>query len=119
MDTIYYHLQAKKIKVSGGADLVTFVPTAVPAPVRGGGEVLDFSRCRRRLETKAAWRELTQTARELPRESEPVQEPVEEVPPASSAPSRRERAAGWLELCASASIIAMCLAAVGAFLRLM
>lgn len=119
MDTIYYNLQAKKIKVSGGADLVTFVPTAVPAPVRGGGEVLDFSRCRQRLETKAAWRELAQTAREIPQGADPVQESVEEASPVSPVPSRRERAAGWLELCASASIIAMCLAAVGAFLRLM
>ena len=38
---------------------------------------------------------------------------------APAAPSRREKAAGWLEVCASASIIAMCLAAVFAFLRLL
>lgn len=117
MDTIYYNLQAKKIKVSGGADLVTFVPTPVPAPAQGGGEVLDFSRCRRRLETKAAWRELSQTALQVP-QAEEAQAPTEENLP-QPAPSRRERASGWLELCASASVIAMCLAAVFAFLRLL
>ena len=122
METTYYNLNARKVKVSGGADMTTFVPVAVPAPAprqQSTGEVLDFARCRQRLETKAAWRELAQTARELPRESEPAQEPAEEVSPAAPVSSRRERVAGWLELCASASIIAMCLAAVCAFLRLM
>ena len=116
MDTIYYHLNAKKVKVSGGADLITFVPTAVPAPAEGKGEVLDFARCRQRLETREAWKTLTQAAQE-PMQAE---EPMEVDTPALQAPlSRRERAASWLELCATASIIAVSLAAVIAFLHLL
>ena len=50
MDTIYYHLNAKKVKVSGGADLVTLIPVAAPGSPEGRGEILDFARCRQRLE---------------------------------------------------------------------
>ena len=96
MDTIYYHLNARKVKVSGGADLVTFVPVSAPVPAEGRGEVLDFARCRQRLETKSAWKELVSPAQ---------------------APSRRERLSGWLELWASAAVIAVSLAAILAFLR--
>lgn len=117
MDTIYYHLNARKVKVSGGADLVTFVPVAAPAPAGGKGEVLDFARCRQRLETKEAFRDLTRAVEAVPygesRESEAV-----EAPAAPAPLSRRERAAGWLELCASAAVIAVSVAAVLAFLRL-
>lgn len=60
MDTVYYNLQAKKIKVSGGADMLAVVPAPVPAPASPAGEVLDFALCRRRLETKAAWKGLAQ-----------------------------------------------------------
>lgn len=111
MDTIYYHLNARKVKVSGGADLVTFVPSAVPAPAKGAGEVLDFARCRRRLETRQAWKALAQTARE---EHQEAPAPREEAPR-----PRRERAANMLELAASAAVIAVSLAAVAAFLRLL
>ena len=82
MNTIYYHVNARKVKVSGGADLVTFVPAAAPAPAGGKGEVLDFARCRQRLETKAAWKELARAAAEPSRPEEPEEalwEPV--VPP--------------------------------------
>lgn len=116
MDTIYYHLNARKVKVSGGADLVTFVSAAVPAPMEGKGEVLDFARCRQRLETKEAWKNLAQAAQESPQ----AEEPLETEAPAPQAPlSRREQCAGFLELCATASIIAVSLAAVLAFLRLL
>lgn len=116
MDTIYYHLNARKVKVSGGADLVTFVPSAVPVPGSGKGEVLDFARCRQRLETKEAWKNLAQAAQVVPH----GQEVTAEESPAIQAPlSRRERAASWLELCATAAIIAVSLAAVAAFLRLL
>lgn len=120
MDTVYYHLNARKVKVSGGADLVTFVPAVVPAPAEQKGEVLDFARCRQRLETKEAWKALARTARETPQERQPEEEHVVEDAPASyDPPSRRERVEGWLELCATAAIIAVSLAAVLAFLRLL
>ena len=112
MDTIYYHLNARKVKVSGGADLVTFIPVSAPAPAEGKGEVLDFARCRQRLETKAAWKGLVEAAGE--------DSPAEEELPAAGCrptPTRRECLSGWLELCASAAVIAVSLAAIFAFLR--
>lgn len=62
MDTTYYRFETRKVKVSGGADLLTVVPAPVSAPA---GEVLDFDRCRRKLETKAAWQGLAQAAAEI------------------------------------------------------
>ena len=114
MDTVYYTLNARTVKVSGGADLLTFTPA--PTPAAPAGEVLDFDRCRRRLETKAAWKNLTQAA-----DVEDVApEEGEELLPAIPQPrSRRERAAGWLELCATAAIILVSLAATAAFLSLL
>ena len=112
METVYYRLQAKRMKVSGGADLVTFLPASAPASGQGKGEVLDFARCRRRLETKAAWKELRRAALT-------PEEPLEEASFAAPRSSRRERAAGWLEIAASAAVIAVSLAAVLAFLRLL
>ncbi len=112
MDTVYYHLQAKRVKVSGGADLVTFLPASAPAPGQGKGEVLDFARCRQRLETKAAWKQLRQTV------LSPEEAVSEEAPAPQTHLSCRDRAAGWLELCASVAVIAVSVAAVIAFLRL-
>ena len=89
------------------------MPVAAPAGGGERGEVLDFARCRQRLETKAAWRELTLAAQEAPQEPEPA-----ELSAAPATPSRRERASAWLELCASAVTIAVGVAAVIAFLRL-
>lgn len=114
MDTIYYHLNARRVKVSGGADLVTFLPAVVSAPRSGGGEVLDFARCRQRLETKAAWKNLTQAAEEAS-QAEEGEEAIPPQPPLT----RRERAMNWLEVCASAAVIAVSVAAVIAFLRLL
>ena len=119
MDTVYYHLNARKVKVSGGADLVTFVPVAAPAPAEQKGEVLDFARCRQRLETKDAWKTLARTAQEAPRTEEPEEAYVQDAPVSYAPPSRRERAESWLELCATVAIIAVSLAAVFAFLRLL
>ncbi len=51
MDTVYYNLTARRVRVSGGPDLLKFSPAPAEAPA---GEVLDFQRCRRKLETKAA-----------------------------------------------------------------
>ncbi|MCI8651674.1 MAG: hypothetical protein HFF05_04420 [Oscillospiraceae bacterium] len=115
MDTIYYNVSTRRVKVSGGPDLLTFVPTVVPAPApqnrAAGGEVLDFARCRQRLETKEAWKQLNQTAQDAPE----VRQACEEE--ALPALTRRERAANWLELSTSAAVIAVSLAAVTAFLR--
>ena len=78
MDTIYYTLNTRRVKVSGGADLLTFVPAPAPAPAERG-QVLDFARCRQRLETREAWKELSRTAEavsfsdEAPEESLPPQ----------------------------------------------
>lgn len=118
MDTVYYTLKTRKVKVSGGADLLSFVSAAVPAPAApGGGEVLDFARCRQRLETKAAWKDLARAAEEAPA----CPEDGEDGAAAASPRSRRhglERAAGWMELCASAAVLLVSLCAALAFLSL-
>ncbi len=113
MDTTYYNLHVRRVKVSGGPDLLTFVPTPAPAPA---GEVLDFDRCRRRLETKAAWKQLADLARQAS-ESEPAPE-AERDPERPRRLSHRERTANGLELLASLAVIAAGVAAVLAFLRL-
>jgi hypothetical protein len=114
MDTIYYNVRARKVKVSGGADLLTFDRTPVAAPAGApAGEVLDFARCRQRLETKAAWKELTDAA---------CGDTVEEQPEECAAPARIRRGAGasnCLELCATLSVILVSLSAALAFLSLL
>ena len=112
MDTVYYTLSSRKIKVSGGPDLLTVsldAPVASPA-----GEVLDFDRCRRKLETKAAWRTLAQTAAE-------VKEPQEGAEEAVAVPRprvRRERGI-WLELWATVAVVLASVAASVAFLSVL
>lgn len=114
MDTVYYTLNTRKIKVSGGPDLLTVsldAPVAAPA-----GEVLDFDRCRRKLETKAAWRTLAQTAGSV---KEP-QEDVEEEPAAAPRTRvRRERVSIWLELWATVAVVLASAAASVAFLSVL
>lgn len=111
MDTIYYNLSAKRVKVSGGADLLTFITTPAAAPDAPTGEVLDFARCRQRLETKNAWKDLVEAAEDAP------EEPVEE--PAAPAPrTERRQAPVWLDVAASLAVIATALAATLAFLGL-
>lgn len=126
MDTTYYSFETRKVKVSGGTDLLTIVPTAVPAPASPAGEVLDFERCRRKLETKAAWKGLAQAVAEVKAPAvedsgEVAYETVAERP----APARRvlkkrrvERAGGWLELLSSVAVILTCVCAGWAFLAL-
>lgn len=108
MDTVYYNLKARRVKVSGGEELVTFVPAPAPAPA---GEVLDFARCRQRLERKDAWRALERTALE----PETAEERVGEK---RAGAGRRERAANWLELSATLAVILVSLSAALAFFRL-
>ena len=130
MDTTYYTFQTTKIKASGGADLVTFVPTAQPAPqdkptADHAGEVLNFDLCRRRLETRAAWKDLTAAARnavevEVPQEE--VQTPVETSPQTTVHPQPRKRRprtrAPWVEILSSALALALvCLIGAAALLN--
>lgn len=110
METTYYNLNARKVKVSGGADMTTFVPVAVPAPAprRTGGEVLDFDRYRQRLETKAAWQELAKAQPEAPRAQSRQR----------SHPSRAQRAQNTLEVLATLAVLVVSLAAAVAFIAL-
>lgn len=111
MDTVYYNLKARRVKVSGGEELVTFVPAPAPAPA---GEVLDFARCRQKLERKNAWRALERTARE-PEETGELRESLKK---SVNRPERRERAANWLELSATLAVLLVALSAAMAFFRL-
>ena len=113
MDTIYYNLSAKRVKVSGGADLLTFVTAPAAATAPGAvGEVLDFARCRQRLETKNAWKDLVQTAEQ----TAGAEDTVEEM--ASAPRTVRKQAPVWLDVAASLAVIATALAATAAFLGL-
>lgn len=111
MDTIYYTLNTRRVKVSGGADLLTFVPAPAPAPAERG-QVLDFARCRQRLETKNAWKDLVQTAEQ----TAGAEDTVEEM--ASAPRTVRKQAPVWLDVAASLAVIATALAATAAFLGL-
>jgi len=106
MDTTYYHLNTRRVKVSGGADLVTFVPAPVPAPA---GEVLDFEACRRKLETKKAWKAMAQAAQ--------THEP-QAVQPSRPRKRRTRELSDMMELCASAAALLVCLCAAFAFLTI-
>lgn len=85
MDTTYYSFETKKIKVSGGADMLAVVPTPVPASASPAGEVLDFALCRRRLETKAAWKGLAQAVESVKTPEGFEDEVYEAVTPAPAA----------------------------------
>ena len=113
MDTVYYNLKARRVKVSGGEELVTYVPAPVAAPAAApAGEVLDFARCREKLERKNAWRALERAAG--------GPDDGEEIALAAQGKrmARRERAANWLELAATAAVILVSLSAALAFFRL-
>ena len=110
MDTIYYTLNTRRVKVSGGADLLTFVPAPAPTPA---GEVLDFARCRERLETREAWKELSRTAEAVSFSDEAP----EEVPAAAAV--RRERRESRLDLVVSVALLLTAAAAAAAFIQLL
>lgn len=107
MDTVYYTFTASRVRASGGTDLLKFVPETAEKPT---GEVLDFQDCRRKLEAKAALRQV--------REVEKEDEYGEERPEGSVSQSGWGKASGWLELAASLSVLAVSAAAVAAFLAL-
>lgn len=116
MDTVYYNLKTRRVKAAGGEELVTFVP--VPT-VKPAGEILDFERCRQKLERKNAWKELERAAY-APRESAPVREEtgeravVTEYQPFKACALRGQ----WLELAATLSVTLVSLSAAFAFFRL-
>ena len=128
MDTTYYTFQTRKIKASGGADLVTFVPTAQPAPqadeLAHAGEVLNFDLCRRRLETRSAWKDLTAAARSVGVAEDPREEGEAETSPRHSIPARpRKRQsqarAPWVDILTSALALALvCLVGAAAMLSI-
>lgn len=118
MDTIYYTLNTRRVKVCGGPDLVRFMPVAGTQPAREGkvrGEILDLDLCRKRLETKNAWKELHRAVDSVP---EPAGE-EEEGPLMVPSAVRREKGASLLELGASAAVILAGLSAAAAFLSVL
>lgn len=112
MDTVYYNLKARRIKVSGGEELVTFVPAPAPKPA---GEVLDFARCRQKLERKTAWKRLTEAAQEDGAEERWA--PAEPGMKAEPAP-RPGRGMERLELAATLAVTLVSLSAALAFFSL-
>ena len=141
MTTMYYTLLTRKVKVSGGADLLKVVPVARPeatpvsadgkilAPREFGGklsqveignepkaEILDFALCRKHMETKNAWEALREAAQEDVQETRWA--PVENEEESAPLPTPKEKAMTLLELCASAAVILTALSAAIAFLSL-
>lgn len=144
MTTAYYTFQTRKVKVSGGPDLLSLVPVAhteaqaaqddgkVLALKAFGGvisqagtreapqaEILDFDFCRRHMETRNAWKALTQAAED---EEQPGEERWEAVDrPENEAPRapRKWQVSEGLELMASAAVIVTALSAAAAFLSLL
>ncbi len=146
MTTAYYTFRTRKVKVSGGPDLLTLVPVAqaessvasadgkILAPKAFGGklpqvedksetraEILDFNLCRKHAETRDAWQSLARAARGEDEEDDPDTrwEAVEQEDEGSDRePTSREKTLNYLELCASAAVIITALSAAIAFLSL-
>lgn len=148
MTTAYYTFQTRKVKVSGGPDLLSLVPVAHPeapaltadgkvlSPEAFGGvipqagtreapqaEILDFDFCRRHMETKNAWKALTQAAEDGEQPGEELWEERWEAVdrPENGGPraSRKWQVSEGLELIASAAVIVTALSAAAAFLSLL
>lgn len=116
MDTVYYNLKARRIKVSGGEELVTFIPAPISKPA---GEVLDFARCRQKLERKAAWKSLTEAAREEEAESRWAHgRDTASIPVQSAREIRHSRGVERLELVATLAVALVSLSAALAFFSL-
>lgn len=112
MESKYRDVTVRRVKVSGGEDLVRYISSPVRESGQGG-EVLDFARCREKLEARGA----------LPARDQAEQRPKE---------MRRRKAArrkkgglalcrtvlAWvLELAASGAVIAVSAAALRVFFR--
>lgn len=116
MTTTYYTFRTRKVKVSGGTDLMTLVPVAqsntVSDQAPAKAEIIDFNFCRRHEETRQAWKALTDAARS--------NRPAEDVPAAKAARpaaepkklSLTERA----ELLSSAAVVVTALSAAAVLL---
>ena len=118
MDTIYYTLSTRRVKVCGGPDMVRFVPVAGVQPAREGkgrGEILDLDLCKKRLETKNAWKDFARMTADAP--DLPGEEEAEEAPIISH--THREKGASLLELGATAAVLLAGLSAAAAFLSVL
>ena len=120
MDTVYYTFNTRRVKVSGGPDLVRLIPA--PSAARKSdhtGEIVDLEQFRRRMDTKKAWKELSLTAMRLSDLTEEEGDDNADEPEAAPAPLR---SAGnvplWLELGATAAVLLAGLSAAAAFLAL-
>ena len=116
METIYYHLNARRVKVAGGPELMTFSrPHAAPVPV-GGGQLLDFERGKLRLERKALL--MDALAPQEPSEAL-AEEPAEDMdipaPQAEAAVTPAHRLSLGLDLLTSGAILAACCVIIRAF----
>ena len=75
--------------------------------------MLDFARCRQRLETKEAWKELSRTAEAVSFSDEAPEEVL------AAAAVRRERRESRLDLVVSVALLLTAAAAAAAFLQLL
>lgn len=146
MTTTYYTFQTRKVKVSGGPELLSLVPVAHAGPQevsadgkvlspkafggdlprtgsKTGAEILDFDFCRRHMETKKAWKALAQAAEEEEQSEEELWDERWEVAdrPEGEEPraSHKWQVSEGLELIASGAVIVTALSAAAAFLSLL
>lgn len=119
MDTVYYTFNTRRVKVSGGPDLVRLIPTSsVARKTDHAGEIVDLEQFRRRMDTKKAWKELSLTATRLSDLSEEEEEEEAETEAAPAAPRSGGNVPLWLELGSTAAVLLAGLAAAAAFLVL-
>lgn len=144
MTTTYYTFQTRKVKVSGGPDLLSLVPVAhaeaqavsdegkmlSPKAFDGSipqagtqdapkAEILDFSLCRKHMETRNAWKALAQAAEEEEQPGEELWEAIDRPENEEPQASRKWQASERLELIASGAVILTALSAAAAFLSLL
>jgi len=109
MESMYRDVTVRRVKVSGGEDLVRYIPAPVRKPGQGG-QVLDFARCREKLEARG---ELPAQSRDGQRHKEARQRKARRRK-GRFAPCRTVLA--WvLELAASGAVIAVSAGALRAF----
>lgn len=115
METVYYHLNARRIAVdglaSGGEDAPAAVSYALlprrSRPARGGDNVLDLNACRRKLEAAGRW--------EAPAE-EKAPEKISQVRPVRREDRLVRRLGLLLDFCATAAVVAFTIVAAARFL---
>ena len=111
METIYYHLNTRRVKISGGPDLITFSRCHTEPVPKGGGQLLDFERSKLRLERKTLLKGTL--------ESEPYLYEAEDNSPTETAQPTAEPKSGklflGLDLLASGAVLAVCGVIIHAF----